>query len=193
MVDAGAALERFRDEHAGVFAMLWRRLGEFDLVDVSLADAYLAAIAAWPDGIPSNPATWMATVALSATTGVVTPRRHDAEPATPQADLQVLLAACCADGLTPEQREVLLVRAAAGLMMAELATLLAVPETEIRRRLEGAKTGLRKLGGRAAAQADVDGRVARVHAAIDRVRAAPGAEATAVADLLASRATRAFG
>ena len=53
MVDEAAALRRFREEHAGVFATLWRRMGEFDLVDVSLADAYLAAmvhglLAGWP-------------------------------------------------------------------------------------------------------------------------------------------------
>jgi hypothetical protein len=50
MVDEAAALRTFRAEHAPVFAALWRRFGEFDLVDAALADAYQAAMAAWPGG-----------------------------------------------------------------------------------------------------------------------------------------------
>ena len=172
MVDDGAALRRFREEHAGVFATLWRRLGEFDLVDVSLADAYLAATAAWPDGIPANPATWMATVALSATTGVVS-RRPEAEPATPHDDLRGLLWACAHPGLTEEQRVLLTARAVAGLMPSEIAALLGLPEAEIKKRLDGAKTGLRKLGGRAAVAADAEAeRTALVAAAVAAIAAA---------------------
>lgn len=193
MVDEAAALRRFREEHAGVFATLWRRMGEFDLVDVSLADAYLAAIAAWPDGIPANPATWMATVAMSATTGVVS-RRPEAEPATPEDDLRGLLWACAHPGLTDEQRLLLTVRAVAGLMPAELAALLRVPEAEIKKRLDGAKTGLRKLGGRAPVAADGEAeRTALVLATIAAIKAAPGAEAAAVGALLDERVARAFG
>ena len=193
MVDDGAALRRFREEHAGVFATLWRRLGEFDLVDVSLADAYLAATAAWPDdGIPSNPATWMATVALSATTGVVS-RRTDPETATPEGDLRALIASCCAPGLTPEQRVVLVVRAVAGLMPAEIAVLLALPEAEVKRRLDGAKTGLRKLGGRAPIPEGAEAeRQALATEAVAAVRAAPGADAAEIAALLDQRVARAF-
>lgn len=193
MVDEAAALRRFREEHAGVFATLWRRMGEFDLVDVSLADAYLAAIAAWPDGIPANPATWMATVAMSATTGVVS-RRPEAEPATPEDDLRGLLWACAHPGLTDEQRALLTVRAVAGLMPAEIAALLRAPEAEIKKRLDGAKTGLRKLGGRAPVAAGAEAeRTALVRATVAAIKAAPGAEAAAVGALLDERVARAFG
>ncbi|MBP8808844.1 MAG: hypothetical protein KBG48_24505 [Kofleriaceae bacterium] len=187
-----AARWRFREEHAGVFALLWRRLGEFDLVDVALADAYLAATAAWGDGIPHNPATWMATVALSVTTGVVA-RRPEVAPASPQDDLRTLFASCSHPGLTDDQRALLLTRAAAGLMLFELAELWASPEAELRRRLEGAKLGLRKLGGRAAATTDeLAARAAASAEVIAHIRRAPGAEAGAVADLLAGHHGRAF-
>lgn len=189
---ADEALGRFRAEHAGVFAMLWRRLGEFELVDVALADAYLAATAAWQDGIPHNPATWMATVALSVTTGVIS-RRPEVEPASPEDDLRSLLWSCAHAGLTDDQRRLLLARAAAGLMPYELAELLAVPEAEIRRRLDGARLGLRKSGGRAVGRPDdAEARIARVAADIAALAAAPGPEAAAVAALLADHHRRAF-
>lgn len=192
MVDDGDVLRRFREEHAGVFATLWRRLGEYDLVDVALADAYLAAIAAWPDGIPQNPATWMATVALSVNTGLVA-RKPEAEVVTPASDLRALLASCAAPGLTAEQRLLLVARAALGLMPAELAALLGVPEAEIKKRLDGAKTGLRKLGGRAPAPPVVAPEVAAALAEVAAaVRAAPGPDAAALADLLDDRIRRAL-
>ncbi|MEZ4402038.1 MAG: hypothetical protein R3B06_18575 [Kofleriaceae bacterium] len=186
------ALRRFRAEHAGVFGLLWRRLGEFDLVDVSLGDAYVAAMASWPDGVPHNPPTWMATVALSATTGVVS-RRGDVEPASPQDDLRVLLAACTAPGLTPEQAQVLVLRAVAGLMPMELATLLGLPEAVVRQRLDGAKVGLRKLGGRSAAGGRSEAQQeADAAAVIATVRGLPGREAAEVAALLDERHGIAF-
>ena len=188
-----AARRRFREEHAGVFALLWRRLGEFDLVDVALADAYLAATAAWGDGIPHNPATWMATVALSVTTGVIS-RRAEVAPASPLDDLRALLGSCAHPGLTEEQRALLLARAAGGLMPFELAELWATPEAELRRRLDGAKLGLRKLGGRTALAptADLTPHATACAVAIAQIGAAPGAEAAAVAALLTAHHRRAF-
>jgi RNA polymerase sigma-70 factor (ECF subfamily) len=190
--DSTAALRRFREEHAQVFAMLWRRLGEYDLVDASLADAYLAATASWPGGIPHNPATWMATVALSATTGVVS-RRSDAEPASPIDDLRALLWSCCHPALEAEQRVVCLARAGAGLMPGELADLLGVPEAAIHARLTAAKKVLRAGAARAAVtEDDREPRIALVREAIAAVRAAPGHDASEIADLLTERADRAF-
>jgi|GEM_PF-2675264 len=190
--DSRAALRRFREEHAQVFAMLWRRLGEFDLVDASLADAYYAALASWEGGVPHNPATWMATVALSATTGVVS-RRGDAEPASPIDDLRVLLWTCCHPRLAADQRVVCLGRAGAGLMPAELAALLGVPEAVVNARLTTAKQLLRAGAARATVdQAERPFRSGLVRAAIATIRAAPGDDADEVATLLEQRADKAF-
>ena len=190
--DTTAARRRFREEHAQVFAMLWRRLGEYDLVDASLADAYLAATASWPDGIPHNPSTWMATVALSATTGVSS-RRSDVEPASPKDDLRALLWSCCHPALSVDQRVVCLARAAAGLVPAELAALLGVAERDIHARLTWAKQLLRTSAAGASVTADDRAdRTAVVAATIATIRAAPGAEADEVAGLLADRAAKAF-
>lgn len=195
---ADQALLTFRAEHAPVFAALWRRFGEFDLVDGALADAYQAAMAAWPAaGVPQNPASWMATVAMSATTNVMARRMAGAPspgPSTPVDDLQALVLGCCHPALAPEQQVVCLVRAVAGLMPFELALLLAVPEPQVTGQLDAAKTVMRRGGFRADVGDDDEraARVARAHAIVAHLRALPTDGAAGVADLLAHRLSAAF-
>ena len=60
--------------------------------------------------------------------------------------------------------------------------------------LTRAKTGLRKLGGRAPVAAGAEAeRTALVRATVAAIKAAPGAEAAAVGALLDERVARAFG
>ena len=195
---ADQALRTFRGEHAPVFAALWRRFGEFDLVDAALADAYQAAMAAWPAaGVPQNPASWMATVAMSATTNVMSRRVAGAPstgPSTPTDDLQALILGCCHPELTVEQGAVCLARAVAGLMPFELADLLGVHEATITGRLDAAKTIMRRAGFRADLGDDDERatRVARAQAIVDQLRARPALDAGVVADLIAARIAAAF-
>jgi predicted RNA polymerase sigma factor len=195
---ADQALETFRAEHAPVFAALWRRFGEFDIVDAALADAYQAAMAAWPAaGVPQNPASWMATVAMSATTNVMARRMAGAPspgPSTPVDDLQALLLGCCHPDLTDGQREVCLVRAVAGLMPFELALLLAVPEPQVTALLDGAKTTMRRRGFRAdlGDGGERAARVARARAIVARLRALPTDGAPMIAALIERRLVAAF-
>jgi predicted RNA polymerase sigma factor len=195
---ADQALHTFRAEHAPVFAALWRRIGEFDLVDGALADAYQAAMAAWPAaGVPQNPASWMATVAMSATTNVMSRRAAGAPstgPSTPVDDLQALILGCCHPQLDDDQRLVCLVRAVAGLMPFELAELLALPEPQVTGWLDAAKKLMRRPGFRADVgdEAERAARLARAHAIVARVRALPSTEASAIADLLENRVVAAF-
>ncbi len=54
----------FRDEHGRALATLIRVLGDFDLAEEALSDAYLVALERWPvDGAPSNPGAWITTTA----------------------------------------------------------------------------------------------------------------------------------
>jgi RNA polymerase sigma-70 factor (ECF subfamily) len=54
----------FRAEHGRVLARLIGLLGDFDLAEEALADAYAAAAARWPiDGVPDHPAAWLLTAA----------------------------------------------------------------------------------------------------------------------------------
>ena len=195
---ADHALRTFRAEHAPVFAALWRRFGEFDLVDAALADAYQAAMAAWPAaGVPQNPASWMATVAMSATTNVMSRRRAgrpSSGPSTPIDDLQALFLGCGHPELTFEQSLVCSLRAVAGLMPFELADLLGMPEAVVTSHLDAAKTLMRRGGFRADVGdlADQAARVARARALVVQVRALPAADAAAIADLVDERLTAAF-
>jgi len=58
---ARAAVETvFRDEGRRVFATLIRLLGDFDLAEEALQDAFTAAVAQWPKvGVPDNPRAWL--------------------------------------------------------------------------------------------------------------------------------------
>src|SRR5215475_682737 len=50
----------YREESRRVFATLIRLLGDFDLAEEALHDAFRAALEQWPrDGIPSNPRAWL--------------------------------------------------------------------------------------------------------------------------------------
>src|SRR5258706_6845012 len=50
----------YRSESRRVFATLIRLLGDFDLAEEALHDAFTAAMEQWPrDGVPGSPRTWL--------------------------------------------------------------------------------------------------------------------------------------
>src|SRR5439155_12581875 len=50
----------YRRDSRRVFATLIRLLGDFDLAEEALHDAFKAAIEQWPrDGVPANPSAWL--------------------------------------------------------------------------------------------------------------------------------------
>ena len=50
----------YRDDSRRVLATLIRLLGDFDVAEEALQDAFVAAIERWPvDGVPANPRTWL--------------------------------------------------------------------------------------------------------------------------------------
>jgi RNA polymerase sigma-70 factor (ECF subfamily) len=52
--------EVYRRENRRVFATLVRHLGDFDLAEEGLQNAFLAAAERWSrDGVPANPAAWL--------------------------------------------------------------------------------------------------------------------------------------
>jgi RNA polymerase sigma-70 factor (ECF subfamily) len=62
---ARAVVERvFREESGRVLASLIRALGDFDLAEEAVQDAFVAALERWPrSGVPDNPAAWITTTA----------------------------------------------------------------------------------------------------------------------------------
>ena len=54
----------FRAEHGRILATLIRRLGDFDVAEEALQEAYAAALEQWPgDGTPANPGAWLVSTA----------------------------------------------------------------------------------------------------------------------------------
>jgi len=50
----------YRAESRRVFATLIRLLGDFDLAEEALHDAFRAALETWPrEGLPGNPRAWL--------------------------------------------------------------------------------------------------------------------------------------
>src|SRR5881392_824417 len=50
----------YRSESRRVFATLIRLLGDFDLAEEALHEAFAAAVEQWPrEGVPSNPRAWL--------------------------------------------------------------------------------------------------------------------------------------
>src|SRR5829696_7280586 len=57
---AGVLDALYRSESRRVLATLIRLLGDFDLAEDALHDAFRAALEQWPkDGVPANPRTWL--------------------------------------------------------------------------------------------------------------------------------------
>src|SRR5438093_13065504 len=50
----------YRSDSRRVLATLIRLLGDFDLAEEALSDAFAAAVERWPrDGVPANPRAWL--------------------------------------------------------------------------------------------------------------------------------------
>src|SRR4051812_18900695 len=59
----------FREESGRVVATLIRVLGDFDLAEEAVQDAFTKAVETWPrDGVPRNPGAWITTTARNAAT-----------------------------------------------------------------------------------------------------------------------------
>ena len=63
--DVREVVERlFREEHGRALATLIRALGDFDLAEEAVQDAFIRAMDRWPsDGVPANPGAWITTTA----------------------------------------------------------------------------------------------------------------------------------
>src|ERR671925_843553 len=112
----------YRSDSRRVFAMLIRLLGDFDLAEEALHDAFRAALEQWPrEGVPANPRAWLISVGrFKAIDGMRRRARFDASLAelaerldadTPDGagwdnegvedDRLRLLFPCCHPGLSP--------------------------------------------------------------------------------------------
>jgi RNA polymerase sigma-70 factor (ECF subfamily) len=157
-----AAVERaFREQRAGILATLIRHVGDFQLAEDAVQDAFAAAVATWPrDGVPSNPGAWLTTAArrraidrlrrtrslADRTDRLVELARLDAQEhpsATEQSlvadDRLRLIFTCCHPALAMPARVALTLRALGGLSTAEVARAFVVSEPTMGKRIVRAK------------------------------------------------------
>lgn len=148
----------YRTESRQVFATLIRLLGNFDLAEEALHEAFTAAIAQWPrDGIPKNPRSWL--VSTGRFKAIDTLRRRSrfdaslaklasqfdleadslmAEDETVEDDRLRLIFTCCHPALAPSTQIALTLREICGLKTEEIASaFLSTPPTIAQRIVRG--------------------------------------------------------
>ncbi len=166
---APAAFEKiFRDESGRALATLIRLVGDFDLAEDALQDAFAAAIENWRGGeLPANPRAWLVNVGRNKAIDRI--RRRNAfrdkqqqlvlaieldaaaveEVADPQQiddDMLRLIFTCCHPSFAPEVQIALTLRTVCGLTTGEVARAFLVGEEAMAQRLVRAKQKIRLAG-----------------------------------------------
>ncbi len=159
-----AAVEAvYRTESRRVFATLVRLLGDFDLAEEALHEAFAAAIEQWPrDGVPDNPRTWLVSAArfkaidalrhtakFAASLAFVATRLEalGREPAVETPDVEDdrlrLIFTCCHPAIAPETQIALTLREVCGLSTEDIAAAFLTAPATIAQRIVRGKAKIR--------------------------------------------------
>jgi RNA polymerase sigma-70 factor (ECF subfamily) len=153
----------YRAESRRVFATLIRLLGDFDLAEEALHDAFRAALEQWPqDGVPANPRAWLvSTGRFKAIDSLRRRARFDAldedaarmivasdDPATwgseaIEDDRLRLIFTCCHPALPPDAQVALTLREVCGLTTEEIARAFLTAPPTLAQRIVRAKAKIR--------------------------------------------------
>lgn len=153
----------YRAESRRVLATLIRLLGDFDLAEEALQDAFRAALEQWPvDGIPDNPRAWLvSTGRFKAIDGIrrrarfsplddhaelidsLADERADADPEAIEDDRLRLVFTCCHPALAPEAQIALTLREVCGLTTEEIARAFLLSPATLAQRIVRAKAKIR--------------------------------------------------
>ena len=157
----------YRSDSRRVFATLVRVLGDFDLAEDALHDAFAAALEQWTQGgVPANPRAWLvSTGRFKAIDRIRRRARFDAWQAELAARLDAqtqdaaawedegveddrlrLIFTCCHPALPPEARVALTLREVCGLTTEEIARAFLTAPPTLAQRIVRAKTKIRAAG-----------------------------------------------
>ncbi len=146
-----------------MLACLIGYLGDFDLAEEAVAEAFAVAAQRWPSGgMPDNPGAWLMTTArnraidrlrrdrvlaakLRLLAAQTTAEENMAEPVIPDERLELVFM-CCHPALAIEAQVALTLRAVAGLTTEEIARAFLVPAETMKRRLTRAKAKIKLAG-----------------------------------------------
>ena len=154
----------YRQESRRVFATLLRLLGDFQLAEEALQEAFIAALKQWPsDGVPANPRAWL--VSAGRFKAIDALRRQSRfikglddiadsiDAATPDyaglADDEIgddrlrLIFTCCHPALSEDSRVALTLLEVCGLTTEEIASAFLCKPSTIAQRIVRAKAKIR--------------------------------------------------
>jgi len=154
----------YRTESPRILATLIRLLGDFDVAEEALQDAFTAALQQWPaTGVPANPRAWL--VSAGRFKGIDAIRRrtrfdHSLAQIAEQIDQTVedpaswdddrveddrlrLIFTCCHPALSPEAQIALTLRTVCGLTTEEIARAFLTQPTTLAQRIVRAKAKIR--------------------------------------------------
>ncbi len=152
----------YRADSRRVFATLTRLLGDLDLAEEALHEAFAAALERWPrEGEPANPVAWLVSAGRFKAVDALRRRaRFDASLGalaerverggqTTEADEVTddrlrLIFTCCHPELAPESRIALTLREVCDLTTEEIARAFLVPPSTLAQRIVRAKAKLRE-------------------------------------------------
>ena len=154
----------YRSDSRRVLATLIRLLGDFDLAEEALQDAFAAAVEQWPrDGVPTNPRAWLvSTGRFKAIDGMRRRARFDEslagiaerlESDVPETavwddegvedDRLRLIFTCCHPALPPDAQVALTLREVCGLTTEEIAHAFLTAAPTVAQRIVRAKSKIR--------------------------------------------------
>ncbi len=154
----------YRSDSRRVLATLIRLLGDFDLAEEALHDAFTAAVEQWPrDGVPTNPRAWL--VSTGRFKAIDTMRRRarfdasllklaeqlDADTSdvgtwngeSLEDDRLRLIFTCCHPALPPDAQVALTLREVCGLTTEEIARAFLTAPPTVAQRIVRAKAKIR--------------------------------------------------
>ncbi|MEO7189564.1 MAG: RNA polymerase sigma factor [Vicinamibacterales bacterium] len=151
-------------ESRRVLATLIRLLGDFDVAEEALHDAFKAALERWPrDGVPDNPRAWLVSAGrFKAIDGIRRRSKFDpldeqgqhgaigvidtaawAEQESVEDDRLRLVFTCCHPALAPDAQVALTLREVCGLTTEEIAYAFLTPAPTLAQRIVRAKAKIR--------------------------------------------------
>ena len=154
----------YRSDSRLVFATLIRLLGDFDLAEEALHDAFRAALEQWPrDGVPANPRAWLVSSGRFKAIDAIR-RRARFEPLPDDIDKRLaadnrdptawenesveddrlrLIFTCCHPALSPEAQVAMTLREVCGLTTEEVARAFLASPATVAQRIVRAKAKIR--------------------------------------------------
>lgn len=157
----------YRDDSRRVFATLVRLLGDFDLAEEALHDAFAAAMKQWPEeGIPDNPRAWLVSAGRFKAIDTIRRRaRFDASMAEIANQLDTksrtagpadredieddrlrLIFTCCHPALSPDAQVALTLREVCELTTEAIASAFLTTPPTLAQRIVRAKSKIRDAG-----------------------------------------------